>query len=326
MSSPKLPLILITGATATGKTQISLRVCDFLKKNGHKVEIINADSLLFYPELNIGTAKPSPEERSFVPHHLIDCTTIEQPLNASDYVSRALPIIKNLHNKETIPLIVGGSAFYIRALMKGMYESGETPAEISFLIQSIEKKEGWTGIRKKLAELDPESEKRIHSNDRYRTIRALEYSMTHDRPYSKAKEEKDEDGPYNFNSLQNKAWRLHHHYLLLPKDFHWEIMEKRTREMLKNGLIDEVRGLLEKGFSPSLKPLQSIGYKETIDFLEGRLSENELVERIFINTRRLSKSQKTFFKKIEPKLTRHPIQEEDVIMKEIKAFIDGFYE
>jgi tRNA dimethylallyltransferase len=120
------PIILITGPTATGKTRTSINLCKFLIKNNIASEVINFDSLIFYRELNIGSAKPSDEELTSVPHHLINTHSIRTPLNASDYSKLAKGIIHKLHQESIVPILVGGSAFYIRALIKGMYESETT--------------------------------------------------------------------------------------------------------------------------------------------------------------------------------------------------------
>ena len=138
----KRPLILISGATATGKTATALKLASLTSG-----EIINGDSLLFYPELNIGTAKPTHEELALIPHHLINCGHLSEPYNASDYVVQALEAIENLHRSQKVPIIVGGSAFYIRARLKGMYESGEIDLQVREEISQLEKEKGWHFLR-----------------------------------------------------------------------------------------------------------------------------------------------------------------------------------
>lgn len=333
MSSFK-PIILLTGATATGKTETSLKIANAIRKKGFLCEIINGDSLLFYKELNIGTAKPSPEELSVVPHHLINTRSVNDPMNASDYAEEAVDIIDELHSKKVIPLITGGSAFYVRALIKGLYE-GESSSEASIKqVDTLEKERGWSAVRDLLREKDPESYQSLHENDHYRNRRALEFFLTTGRKFSEEKEIKEEEGPYDFSKSQNDDWKIHHSYLELPKEVHWEIMDKRAGKMLTNGLLEEVKSLLDQGFSIDLKPLQSIGYKETIDylnFLETKMEEKDkptdlisLRERIFINTRRLAKSQKTFFKKIQPKITYNSLREQDQLLEDTLVFLKEF--
>lgn len=324
----KKPLILISGATATGKTSTAISLakkCSTLI--GQEAEVINGDSLLFYIELSIGTAKPTLEEMQGVPHHLVGHQSIDDPLNASEYCEQALPLIKELHRQNKIPIIAGGSAFYIRALLKGMYESGETDPEAKEKLESLEEQKGWHGVRELLREKDLESFNTVHENDRYRTLRALEYFLTHNKPISEQRKKVEEEGPYDFSLLRDPSWNLHHIYLEVPKEEHWSLMQERAQKMLKSGLIKEVQEVLNQGYSPELKPLQSIGYKETIEFIknenESLLNEEDLVEKIYINTRKLAKSQKTFFKKIVPKITYNPLLDQNKIEADFFSFLKG---
>ena len=333
MSNSALPLILISGATATGKTDLAIEIVKNLESSGIRSEVINADSLLFYKELSIGTAKPTLEERQGVTHYLVDYCSVQTPLNASDYCDEALTIIEKLHLQETIPILVGGSAFYIRALLKGMYDSNEPEnhqvEEAQKEVEQLENKLGWEGLRQKLKEVDEASFNNIHENDRYRTMRALEYYLIHQKPISLQKEKMEQAGPYDFSRLRNPNWHLHHIYLEVPKDAHWSIMEKRAQKMLQNGLLSEVDTLIKSGLDPQLKPLQSIGYKECFDLRDkigsfDSLSDKqtqELAERIYINTRRLAKSQKTFFKKITPKNSYNPLTDRAKIREDLENFL-----
>jgi tRNA dimethylallyltransferase len=316
------PIVLITGATATGKTALAITLAQESLTHGIESEIINADSLLFYKELSIGTAKPSLEEQEKIKHHLIGHQSVKSPLNASDFCEQALPLINDLHDKGKIPIIVGGSAFYVRALVKGMYDAGDIDPKASEKIQKLEEDQGWREVRRLLKEKDPISFERIHENDHYRTTRALEYFFTHNRPISGERQKVEEQGPYDFSRPRDPHWEIHHIYLEIPKDEHWPIMEGRVLKMLKAGLIDEVKSLLQQNINEEFKPLQSIGYKETLEFLvKGSKDEKELVEKIYINTRKLAKSQKTFFKKISPKKTYNPITEEKQIRQDFDQFL-----
>lgn len=318
----KLPIILIGGATATGKTAFSIELSLKLKGNGIKSEVINADSLLFYKELNIGTAKPSLLERGEVPHHLIDICSINNEMNANTFCERAHTIIEGLHEKEIVPIITGGSAFYIRALIKGMGPSAKVTKEIKEKIQVIEEKQGLPGLRKLLKELDAKSYERIHSNDQYRTTRAIEHCLSHGDKFSKAQDDLEKKGPYDFSKPKLSHWQVLNIFLNIPKEKHWEIMKKRSQKMIQGGLIDEVKDLLKTGHSSALKPLQSIGYKEVISFLSEESDDTDgLAEQIFIATRRLAKSQKTFFKKIEPKHEFNPLKEKDQFLDCCEKFL-----
>jgi tRNA dimethylallyltransferase len=307
-------VITITGATATGKTALSLKLHQYLKENKQNSEIINFDSLVFYKELSIGTAKPSQEEMLRCPHHMINICSIDNPLNASDYIKMVTPIIERLHRDNIIPILVGGSGFYLRALVKGMYESTSAPQNVLDKIKQLIEQGGEARVREELENVDSESWENIHENDIYRTHRALEHFYTHGTKFSLLKEINDANLPYDFTMPKNKNWDIHNYYLELDKLKHWDIIKERTVSMIKNGLIEEVTNILKGGHSSQLSPLQSIGYKETIAFLDPDNLEinniDELIERIYIATRRLAKSQKTFFKKITPKYSLCPLADD----------------
>lgn len=281
-------ICIISGPTATGKTLASIEIAK--KTSG---EVVNFDSLNFYHEISIGTAKPSLMERSKAPHHLFDINSINDPLNAADFVRKALPVMRGIHERGKPIILVGGSGFYLQALVEGMWDSPKTPKEIQQRSDELYAKEGIQPFIEILKSHDPESFQRLHANDHYRIRRATEHFWTHRTPFSQAK--------INFQSKHNQDWNLYHAYLDIPKPDHWAIIEERSRKMIKDGLIEEVQGLLAKGFTGSEKPLQSIGYKETFDWLKGVYGEDKdaFIERLSINTRRLAKAQRTWFKKKE---------------------------
>jgi tRNA dimethylallyltransferase len=306
-----LKVIVISGPTATGKTDLSIELA---RKFGG--EVVNFDSLLLYQEINIGTAKPSIEERALIPHHMIDVRSISQPMNAADYSKEALPIIEKLLSQKKNVYLVGGSGFYLQALLKGMYDSPTTPSEILNKSEEIYKKEGIAPFLKILKETDPESFARYHENDHYRVRRAVEHFWTTGRKLSDERIQKDKA-----NKSANKSsihdWDILHIHLDVPKDEHEQIIKKRTKRMLQNGLLQEVSDLLQKGFSGQEKPLQSIGYKESFDYHSGVLKDlKELEERINISTRQLAKAQRTWFKRDHNKKTFHPLREREKILKE----------
>ena len=308
-------LINIYGPTASGKTNLSIELAVTLKKNGFNTEIINFDSLLFYKELFIGTARPTKTEMKDVPHHLVGVQSITTPVNSSDFVSMAGPILEELWAKKKIPILVGGSGFYIRALLKGMYStepaselSEEKKALFKRMLEENDKKDNKILINF-LKKNDPESLLYIHSNDFYRLSRAVDFFIVNNKKMSDQKKELDKKNPYDFSSNLNIDCETHNFYLLPPKSEHLEIINLRTRKMLKEGLIEEVKNLLKKGFNKNLKPLQSIGYKETIDFIElKKLDKEDLIERINISTRQLAKAQKTFFKKVIQSTELNPLE------------------
>ncbi len=321
--SVQFPVIIISGPTCSGKTQTSIDLAKYLiEKEDKKAAIINFDSLLFYRELSLGTAKPTLEERQGVPHYLIDVQSAKEPLNAHEFSARAEIIIKGLHKKNVIPILIGGSGFYLRALIKGMYDSNTPIPEIKTRVANLYQEKGIEGIISELEKVDPKSLEQLHPNDHYRLMRALEHFLMSGTPLSSQKEKLDDLAPYDFSTCQFPEWKIHHIYLDMPKDEHWPYMEKRAAKMVENGLIQEVESLLKNGLNGSEKPLQSIGYKETIDFINQAIpSEKKLIERIYINTRRLAKSQRTFFNKVQPKTVYHPLAEREKILQDTLEFL-----
>jgi tRNA dimethylallyltransferase len=307
-------ICIISGPTASGKTSTAIKLA---KKYGG--EVINFDSLLLYKELNIGTAKPTQDEMQSIPHHLIGINSIKSPLNAADYKELALPLIHRLHKSNKMIYLVGGSGFYLQAVLYGMFQSGSTPSEILEKSEELYKTQGIAPFIQFLKEHDPKSYKRYHINDHYRVRRAVEHFWHNNSPFSESREQMmaKREGQSNIKKFN---WDMHHIYLDLPKEEHFEIIQERTKKMLTIGLIEEVKSLLDNSFSPRLKPLQSIGYKETIDYLNGLLDLESLAERINISTRQLAKSQRTWFKKVD-KNTYHPLKEMVKLEEEFKEYI-----
>lgn len=313
-----MKVIVISGPTASGKTDLAVELAT--KFGG---EVVNFDSLLLYQEINIGTAKPTAEEQKAIPHHMLNVRSISNAMNAADYARKALPIIEKLLSENKLVYLVGGSGFYLQALLKGMYDSPTTPKEITKRSDELYEKEGITPFLNILKEQDQKSFERYHENDHYRLRRAVEHLWTTGSPLSSAREEKD-DSNIKMDKPTIHNWELLHVYLDLPKDEHLRIIEKRTDKMLQAGLIDEVKSLLNQGFSGQEKPLQSIGYKETLDYIAGEYeSLDECRERIVISTRQLAKSQRTWFKRDSFKKTFHPLEERSEIFLQVEKFIRG---
>lgn len=311
-----MKVIVISGPTASGKTDLAVELA-----NEFGGEVVNFDSLLLYKEINIGTAKPTPEEQRTIPHHMLNVRSIAHPMNAADYAREAMPIIEKLLGENKLVYLVGGSGFYLQALLKGMYDSPTTPPEITKRSDDLYENEGITPFLSILKEQDKKSFERYHENDHYRLRRAVEHLWTTGSPLSSAREDKDDsnqrmEGPTIHN------WDVLHIYLDLPKEEHLKIIEKRTDKMLKSGLIEEVKSLLAEGFSGQEKPLLSIGYKETLDFISGNFKTlEECRERIVISTRQLAKSQRTWFNRDSFKKTFHPLEERSKIFLQVEKFI-----
>ena len=307
-------ILIISGATAVGKTALSIRLGQELKlQQNISLEVVNFDSLLFYRELFIGTARPNPKQMASIPHHLIGQVSITEDFNAADFIRQANHVIAQIHSRGNIPLLVGGSGFYLRALVKGMWEMKKTNADIRQWVRRQYQAQGISTLIDILKDKDPESLKTIHPNDHYRLARACEYVLETGEAIS-IKKKQTEDDPFDFSYHPHKDTTFLHFHLEMEREHHQNQIKNRTEKILESGLLEEIRQLLQAGFTGQERPLQSIGYKEGIDYLQGRIkSTQELLERIVISTRQLAKSQRTFFKKISPKHTILPEEKNRII-------------
>ncbi len=312
----KNKIIIISGPTASYKTSLSIEIAKHFL-NTQEIEIINFDSLYFYKELNIGSAKPKMEERQGIKHHLIDITSISHIINAHDYVKLASPLLDQLLSKGITPILVGGSGFYLRALINGMYhDEGEKKCDVKEG-EKILHSEGIEEIRRRLKDVDLESFNSLHPNDHYRNVRALQYYLNNLRPMSEVK--KSKPSPYQ---LHRAGLTFLHLYLDLPKIEHEKIIRERTQSMLDQGLICEIKSLLNNGFTGNERPLFSVGNKEALEFIKGEIkNEEELAKKISVATRQLAKAQRTFLKKIVPKNTYHPLNDKDKIFDDVEFFL-----
>ena len=316
--------MLITGPTGTGKSDWAVKLGLILKEHGQECAIINFDSLCFYKELTIGTAKPGAALLSKVEHFLIDIASIKNELNAHAFCKQAKDLIKQFTQNGKYIILVGGSPFYIRALMKGMYRSDNLSPDMKNNLQEIYKRDGIEPFLQYLRIFDPASLARLHVNDHYRLLRAVEYNISTERPISEEHHEFQEEGPYDFSKNQFPESDLLHFYFDIPKDEHWKILKQRARLMIEQGLVLETKALLDNGDSGEEKPLQSVGYKETLAYLNGEIAEpDELAEKIYISTRQLAKTQRTFFKRITPKITVNPLVDSTTILKTLYDFMQA---
>lgn len=307
-------VIIIAGPTATGKTDLAIEIAQ--KFNA---EVVNFDSLLFYKELNIGTAKPSVEEQKLVPHHLIDIASISKPLNAADYFEIAVPLINKLHSDLKTVILVGGSGFYLQAVLNGMYDSPTTPKAIIERSNQLYEAQGITPFLEELKVVDPKSFDDYHENDHYRIRRALEHFWSNQTPFSQMRSEMGEKKLQAPPIIYN--WDVMFNYIDIDKTDHLPIIQKRTEKMIEQGLIDEVKNLLSLRHTGLEKPMQSIGYKEAQQFINGEFENiNDCIERINISTRQLAKAQRTWFKKI-PKNNYQILLERAKILTDIEHFL-----
>lgn len=278
-------ILIIGGPTATGKTEISYLVAK--KLNG---EIISADSRQFYKEINIGTDKPPVWMREEIPHHFVDFLSIKDEFDVFEYIKISYKKVKEILEKKKIPIIVGGSGFYIRYLIKGLFVLPEELKEKQKEIRNLLEKEKTEILYERLKEIDPEIIKKIHPNDRFRIRRALEIFYLTKKTISYWQKKKSEI------SLENIG-KIFYFILFRERGILYERIKKRIEEMFENGWIKEVKKLKEEGFENEIKKKAPIGYKEIIDFLDGNYDFEKLKEVIFKRTKEYARKQITWFKR-----------------------------
>ena len=295
-------VIVICGATASGKTALSVSLAKAL--NG---EIISADSLLVYKGLDIGTAKPSQEERCGIPHHLIDVVEPTQAFSVSDYEALALPTLERLLKEGKTPIICGGTGFYINSLLyKSQFGNVGADEAVRAKYEKIAEEMGKEYVHAILKEKDPESAEKLHYNDLKRVIRALEiYDVT-----GKAKSEQQDKPIPRFDFA---AFSIEY-----PRETLYERINQRVDIMFEQGLIAEVQSLLEGGVKEEMQCMQGIGYKEVAEGLRLGASEEEIKELIKKNTRNYAKRQQTFFKRMENHVYLTP---ECANVEEVKKYL-----
>ena len=279
MSNPLL--LTIVGPTASGKTALSILLAE--KLGG---EIISADSRQVYRSLDIGTAKPTQEELKRVPHQFINILLPDQHYNAGEYGLQARAKIEELLKQQKQPILVGGSGLYVRAVIDGFFEGPGKNTEIRDQLESEARTLGPEILFDRLKKIDPGSAAKMDATKVRRVIRALEVYCSTGKPISDLHSIQEIKIPYEAIQfgLEWDRKALYHR------------IERRIDKMIEDGLINEVRGLMEKGYSPSENALNTVGYKEAFDFLEGKITKEEMIRLIKQNTRHFAKRQLTWFR------------------------------
>lgn len=276
------PIILLAGPTAVGKTELALELALHLG-----AEIVNADSMQVYRYMDIGTAKPTPEQRALVAHHLLDVANPDEPIDAARYAELARPVIETLHARGKIPLIVGGTGLYMKVLTRGICTGapGDQGLKAQLLHELDERGLAW--LHEELVRVDPEAGRRIHPHDRQRILRALEVYRLTGSPLSLRQSE---------HRFSQRIYRSIKIFLYRERNVLYEQINRRVRQMIDQGLLEEVRGLLERGYGPELKPMQSLGYKQMAAYLRGAHSGDFAVSEMQRATRQYAKRQLTWFR------------------------------
>ncbi len=278
------PLIVLTGPTAVGKTGLSLKLAEAV--NG---SIVSADSMQVYRGLNIGSAKLSPEEQRGIPHYLIDVLEPEEPFHVARFQEMAREAIADIRRQNRIPILTGGTGFYIQAVVKDIdftESGGASPIREKW--ERITRENGPEYVHEQLAAVDPESASAIHANNSRRVIRALEFYEQTGEPISR------------HNRIQMERENLQHTVYFVLNDEREKLysrIEARVDEMMKQGLEEEVRALAARGLTEENTSMKGIGYKEFFPYLRGEYSLERTVELIKRNTRHYAKRQLTWFRR-----------------------------
>lgn len=280
----KRPLIIIGGPTACGKTGFSIKLA---KEIGG--EVISADSMQVYRYMDIGTAKVTPEEADGVPHYLIDEFDPDEEYNVMLFQQKAKGYMEEIWAKGKIPIVVGGTGFYINALLYDN-EFTETDGDASFREACYKQaqEEGPEGLYEQLKEIDPVYAENVHANNVKRVTRALEYHHLTGQKFSEHNaEQKEKETPYHAAVI----------ILTMDREKLYERIELRIDLMMEQGLLAEVKDLLDRGYTPDLVSMQGIGYKEFVPYFNGECTLEEAVTQLKTNTRRFAKRQLTWFRR-----------------------------
>jgi len=278
-----LPVVCLVGPTASGKTGVAVELVERFP-----MEIISVDSAMVYRQMNIGTAKPEEDVLDMAPHHLIDVRDPWQTYSAGDFCTDAESLIPNIHQRGRIPLLVGGTLLYFRALQSGLAPLPPADLAIRSDLESRAAAEGWPALHAELAQADPDAAEKIHVTDRQRIQRALEVLMITGTPISQLQRLAPVKSPFSFIRIA-----------LIPDDRQalYQRIETRFQKMIAAGFVEEVRALMGlPDMSPELASMRAVGYRQIWQYLAGQVSLDEAEQQATQATRRLAKRQLTWLR------------------------------
>jgi tRNA dimethylallyltransferase len=311
-ASDKPAVVVVTGPTSAGKTALAIELAE--KFGG---EIVNADSMQVYRFMDIGTAKPTPEQRARVPHHLIDVVTPDVAYSAGRYVSEARAAAGAIQARGKIAVLAGGTGLYIRAFLEGLLAAGPADPELRERLEHEDRRARAEGrphhLHERLRAVDPEAAGRIHANDARRIIRALEIAQHTGQPSARLREaQRCADRPYRALQLALDPGR--------------ETLDRRIdaacTRMLEAGLLREVRGLCERGYGAELAPMQAIGYRHLLPVVQGADTLRNALAAMQRDTRRFARRQRTWLRGV-PEARWFDPAARDAIFAAVEAFLRG---
>jgi len=306
-SSGIIPLLVICGPTASGKTRLAVELGADLP-----IEIVSADSRQVYRWMNIGTAKATTDERDQVPHHLLDVVDPDESFTAADFMRLGREAIGRIHSRKRLPVVVGGTGLYITALIHGLVDAPSSNVQLRQALLETEEREGEGTLHRKLCLIDPESARLIAPQDRIRVVRALEvYQLTGERLSSMQKS-------HALGSQQH--YRVLYVGVTADREMLYQRINQRTEAIFSGGIQQETECLLRRGFHPQLKAMQTIGYRECIRAQQGDIPWAEALAQTQQETRRYAKRQLTWFKKNNSIIWVDSVREFDKIRKSAERF------
>lgn len=275
-------IVVICGPTASGKSGIAMELAEIFN-----AEIVCADSMQIYKYMDIGTAKPTKNDRAKVTHHMINVVEPIEPYSAAKYKDDASKATSEIIGRGKNVIVCGGTGLYIRVLTKGIFAGPERDADYREALEKQAQEKGTGELHERLKEVDPQSAEKIHPNNLVRIIRALEVFHASGRPFSEFHAE------HAFSESPYDALML---YIERPRAELYARINARTEQMIKDGLVEETKALIERGYKQHLKPMRALGYKEMVGYINGKLSLDEATELLKKNTRNYAKRQITWFK------------------------------
>jgi tRNA dimethylallyltransferase len=308
MSNPPPPsrIVIICGPTGIGKTTAAIQLAQ--RFGG---QIVGADSMQVYRYMDIGTAKPTPDEQAAVVHHMVDVVDPDETFDAARYAAMASACIQRLRAAAVLPVVAGGTGFYIKALLYGLFDAGRPDPQIRQRLEQRASQEGLDRLHAELRRHDPASAERIHPHDRFRIIRALETIESTGRPIS------DLQGGHGFAEKRYKTFKIG---LAIDRETLYTRINQRVEAMIAGGLVAEVESLLARGYTADLKSMQAIGYRHVVDYLGGQTPWDDTVDLMKRDTRRYAKRQFTWFKS-DPDIVWSAPGDVERLAPDIEAFL-----
>ncbi|MGQ9494148.1 MAG: tRNA (adenosine(37)-N6)-dimethylallyltransferase MiaA [Anaerolineae bacterium] len=306
-SADKLPLVAIVGPTAVGKTALAIRLADDLP-----VEVVSADSRQVYRYMDIGTAKPTIEERQRVRHHLLDIVDPDEAFTLAQYQQLAYAAIDDIQRRRRIPLLVGGTGLYVKAVLEGLSIPRVPPDQrLREQLCAEAAAKGYEELHRRLSELDPVAAERIDARNVRRVVRALEVCYLMGKPISSVQEVRPP--PYSILSIG----------LTMPRSLLYQRIDERVERMVAAGVVEEVRSLVARGYSYDLPSMSGLGYRQIGMYLRGEVSLEEAVALIKRHTRRFVRHQANWFREDDPTIVWFNAAEDisEAVLRKIKAFL-----